>query len=304
MPLFPILLAPELGGLFVGLLAVCAALVLLGLSQAHSAVHGTQKSEGFWQWLSTGGAIRDLLGLGIKAGRWIVSRFAASQLGMLTRFFKGLGTLTLGTFGIQAWFAEQVVTAIERVMHRGDPRARHKAAQAAHRASVAHRAATNANSHARSVGHSLDHYKTRTNAHVHHLTHATTVALPRDIARVKHRERWAEKQLWKVRDRVIGLENGAIKTFEWLRDHPGSAAVGAFTGAIAAVLSWPAVRALRCNEFGNLFNKRGCGLWGDLDALLGLLALGLAIENLDTLVKEAQTLEEGVTVALKEMLGV
>ena len=304
MPLFPLLLTPEIGGLFVGLLAVAAALVLLGLSQAHSAVHGSQNTQSFWQWLSTGGAIRDLLGLGIKAARYVVSHFAASQLGMLTRFFKGLGTLTLGTFGIQAWFADQVVHAIERVMHRGDPRARSKATHAAHQAAVAHRTATHANTHARSVGHALDHYKTRTNAHVHHLTHATTVALPRDIAQVKHRERWAEKQLWKVRDRVIGLENGAIKTFEWLRDHPGSAAVGAFTGALAAVLSVAGVNALRCPQFGNLFNKRGCGLWNDLDSLLGLLALGLAVENLDTLVREAQTLEEGVVVGIKDIFGV
>ena len=245
MPLFPILLAPEIGGLFVGLLAVCAAIFLLGLSQAHSAVHGSRNTGGFWQWIESGGPIRDLLGWGLQAARWVVSRFAASQLGILTRFFRGMGTLTLGTFGIQAWFAEQVVSAIERVMHRGDPRARSKAATANRHAIHAGHVAHAAGAHSHAVGRELHRYKAHTNAQVHHLTHATTIALPRDIAREKHRERWAEKQLWKVRDRVIGLENGAIKTFEWLRDHPGSAAVGAFTGAIAAVLSWPAVNALR-----------------------------------------------------------
>lgn len=293
-----------LGPLLVPFLAFAAALLLVGLAGAHSSVHGSQNTQSFWQWLSSGGAIRDLLGLGIKASRYVVSKFAASQLRLLGSWFIALGTLALGWFLAPAAFAWEAVHALERVYHRGDPRARAKAQAANRHAINAGRTATHANTHARSVGHALDHYKGRTNAQVRHLVHETTVALPRDIARVKHRERWAEKQLWKVRDRVIGLENGAIKTFEWLRDHPGSAAVGAFTGALAAVLSVAGVNALRCPQFGNLFNKRGCGLWNDLDALLGLLVTALAIENLDTLVREAQTLEEGVAVAIKEMLGV
>ena len=292
-----------LGPLLVGFLPFVAALVLVGLASAHSSVHGSQNTQSFWQWLSTGGAIRDLLGLGLKAARFVVSHFAATQLRVLSRWFMSIGTLTLGWFVAPAVFAWEAVHAIERVMHRGDPRARAKAQTANRNAIHAGHTATHANVHARSVGHALDGSKAHTNPQIRHLVHQTTIALPRDIGRVKHRERWAEKQLWKVRDRVIGLENGAVKTFEWLRDHPGSAAVGAFTGALAAVLSVAGVNALRCPQFGNLFNKRGCGLWNDLDALLGLLALGLAIDNLETLVKEAQTLEEGVAVAIKEMLG-
>lgn len=292
-----------LGPLLISFFAFAAALVLVGLAGAHSSVHGSQHTQSFWQWLSSGGAIRDLLGLGIKASRAVVSKFAASSLSLLGRWLLAIGTLTLGWFVAPATFAWEAVHAIERVMHRGDPRARSKAQAANRHAIHAGQTATHANVHARSVGHAFDRYKGRTNPQIRHLVHETTVALPRDIARVKHRERWAEKQIWKVRDRVIGLENGAIKTFEWLRDHPGSAAVGAFTGALAAVLSVAGVNALRCPQFGNLFNKRGCGLWNDLDALLGLLALGLAIDNLETLVKEAQTLEEGVAVAIKEMLG-
>ena len=300
-----LLLNPQIdAGLLVGFLALAAALVLVGLSATHSAVHGSQSTQGYWQWLTHGGPILDLLGLGLKAARYVVSHFAASQLRVLARWFSSIGTLTGAWFLVLPYAIESLVHAIERVYHRGDPRARAKAQAANRHAINAGRTATHANTHARSVGHALDHYKGRTNAQVRHLVHQTTIALPRDIAREKHRERWAEKQLWKVRDRVIGLENGAIKTFEWLRDHPGSAAVGAFTGALAAVLSVAGVNALRCPQFGNLFNKRGCGLWNDLDALLGLLVTALAIENLDTLVREAQTLEEGVAVAIKEMLGV
>lgn len=266
-------------GLFVGFLAFVAAIVLVGLSAAHSAVHGSQNTQGFWQWLSTGGAIRDLLGLGIKAARFVVSHFAASQLRVLARWLFSIGTLTGAWLGINAVFAEAVVSAIERVVQRGDPRARRKAQTANSHAIHAGRTATHANVHARSVGHALDHYKGRTDSRVNHLTHRVEVVLPHDIGAVKHRERWAEKQLWKVRDRVIGLEDGAIKTWEWIRDHPAGVAAGAFTAALATVLSWPGIRALRCNEFGNLFNKRGCGLWNDLESIL--LAVGVFGAALD-----------------------
>src|SRR5579859_4628858 len=94
-----LLLDPEvMGPLFIGLLAISAAFTLLGLSESPSAVHGSQNTQGFWQWLSTGGAIRDLLGLGIKAARFVVSRFAAAQLRVLARWLMAMGTLT------GAWF--------------------------------------------------------------------------------------------------------------------------------------------------------------------------------------------------------
>lgn len=293
-----------LGPLLVGFLPFAAALVLVGLASAHSSVHGSQNTQSFWQWLSTGGAIRDLLGLGLKAARYVVSHFAASQLRVLSRWFMSIGTLSLGWFVAPAVFAWEIVHAVERVVHRGDPKARARAQTANRHAINAGHTATHANVHARSVGHALNRYKAHETPLLRHLVHETTIALPRDIAHEKHRERWAEKQLWKVRDRVISLEDGAIKTFQWLLDHPGSAAVGAFTGALAAVLSVAGVNALRCSNFGNLFNKRGCGMWDDLDALLGLLAIGLAIENLDALVKEAQALEDGVAVGIKDLFGV
>ena len=274
-----------LGPLLVSLLPLLAALVLLGLSQASSAQHGSSNSGTFWDVITGRFWVHKVGGFAADFARWIVSHFAAGQLPHLARWFTGMGTLSARLFGIQAVFAEAVVEALQHIIHRGDPRARAKAQTANRHAIHAGHTATHANVHARSVGHALDRYKGRTNSRVHHLTHQTTVVLPRDIANVKHRERWAEKQLWKLRDRVIGLEDGAIKTFQWIIDHPVGAAAGVFTGALAAVLSWPGVRMLRCNELGNLERNFGCNAWSGLESLLGLLALGLAAGNLDTLVK-------------------
>lgn len=279
-----------LGPLLISFLAFAAAILLVGLASAHSSVHGSQNTQSFWQWLSTGGAIRDLLGLGIKASRFVVSKFAASSLHLLGRWFIAIGTLTLGWFLAPAAFAWEAVHALERVMHRGDPRARAKAQAANRHAIHAGRTATHANTHARSVGHALDRYKGRTNAQVRHLVHETTIALPRDIARVKHRERWAEKQLWKLRDRVKGLEDGAIKTWEWIRDHPAAAATGAFTAAVAVALDALGAGGVKCPQFGNLFKKRGCGLWNDLDSLLSLAVVATLALDLPHLIEEAQAI--------------
>ena len=290
-----LLLNPEIdAGLLVGFLALAAALVLVGLSGVHSAVHGSQNTQGYWQWLTHGGPILDLLGLGLRAARFVVSHFAASQLRLLARWFSSLGTLTGAWFLVLPYAIESLVHAIERVYHRGDPRARAKAQAANRHAINAGRTATHAHTHARSVGHALDRYKGRTNAQVRHLIHETTIALPRDIARVKHRERWAEKQLWKLRDRVKGLEDGAIKTWEWLRDHPGTAAVGAFTAAVAVALDTLGLGGVRCPQFNNLFKKRGCGLWNDLDSLLSLALVTTLALDLPHLIEEAQAITPSV----------
>ena len=89
-----------------------------------------------------------------------------------------------------------------------------------------------------------------------------------------------------------------------VRTKPWEIGATAFAGAVAIALDALGASGIRCAGFRNLFNKRGCGLWNDLESLLGLLALGLAVENLETLVKEAQSLEEGVVVGIKDIFGV
>jgi hypothetical protein len=229
-----------------------------------------------------------LSGFAASFARWIVSRFAASQLRLLTRWFVAMGTLTLGWFLGNAAFSEAVVEALERIEHRGDPTARAKAQTANRHAIKAGHNASHANAHAGHVGHALDTYKGRTNAHVKHLTHATTIALPRDIARVKHRERWAEKQLWKVRDRAKSLEDGAIKTWDWIRDHPEGAITGAFAGAVAIALTRLGLDSIRCRSLRNLYNNRGCNMWSELEGLLAAATLVVGALSLVEMAREEQ----------------
>lgn len=278
-----------LGPLLIGLLPLLAAIVLLGLSQASTSQHGSSNSGTFWDVITGRFYFNKLAGFAAGFARWIVSHFAAGQLRVVARWISALGVLTSGLLGVSPGAFEAIVHAIERVVQRGDPRARAKAQAANRHAINAGHAATHANTHARSVGHALDRYKGRTNPQIRHLVHQTTVALPRDIANVKHRERWAEKQMWKIRDRVKELEDGALKTFDWLRDHPGTAAVGAFTGAVAIALDTLGLGSVRCPSLRNLFNQRGCGMWDDLGNLLGLFAaaeIALHVEDVVKIIEE------------------
>ena len=290
-----------LGGLAVALPAFLCAVVLIGLSQAAASQRGTGSTGGFYDFI-TGRAYLHAVGdFAGRFARWIVSHFAAGQLVMLARWFGHMAVLTSGVFTANPAALEALVHAIERVMHRGDPRARHKAATANRHAIHATHVGTHANVHARSVGHALDRYKGRTNPQIRHLVHETTVALPRDIARVKHRERWAERQLWKVRDRVKGLEDGARKTWDWITDHPFSATTAAFAGAVAVALGRLGLDAIRCPSLKNMYGKRGCGMWDDLDALLGLVATAVVAANFEELVRLAQSVEEETVSELKNL---
>lgn len=279
---------PLLLPLAVPFFALIAALVLAGLSKSAAAQHGSSNSGTFWDTITGRTYLHQLSGFAASFARWIVSRFAASQLRLLTRWFIAMGTLTLGWFLGNAAFSEAVVEALERIEHRGDPKARAKAQTANRHAIHAGHTATHANVHARSVGHALDRHKARVNPQLRHLTHATTVALPRDIARVRHRERWAEKQLWKVRDRAKSLEDGAIKTWEWIRDHPDGAITGAFAGAVAIALTRLGLDSIRCRSLRNLYNNRGCNMWSELEGLLAAATLVVGALSLVEMAREEQ----------------
>ena len=279
----------ELGPLLVPFFAIAVAIILLGVEKAITAQHGSTDTGGFWSFITGQTYLHQLSGFAAKFLRSISSKWAASQIPVIARWLTSMGTLTRHFSTSIAGFSAAATAAIQRVERRGDPLARSRAQTANRNAIHAGRTATHANVHARSVGHALDGYKAHTNPQIRHLVHQTTIALPRDIANAKHRERWAEKQLWKVRDRVKGLEDGAIKTWDWIRTHPGTAATGAFTAAVAVALDALGLGGVRCPSFGNLFKKRGCGMWDDLGTLLGLFAaaeLALHVEDVVKIIEE------------------
>jgi hypothetical protein len=285
-------------------LVFAGAIVLVGLTQTQTAAHGSQSSPGFWATLTH--ALGTTFGLTTKIAHFVVSHFAAAQLRQLARWFTAMGTLTLGWFGVNAGFAEAIVAAVERVMHRGDPRARAKAATANTRAVHARHAADHANAHARSVGHALDGYKARTEPRIRHATHAVDVTLPRDIGRVRRREDALSRDLGKLRERTKSLEDGAADTWDWIRTHPLSGVTGLFAGAVVVALTRLGYGFLRCRSWRQVGKRLTCGMGASLLGILeavATFALGLvAVLRPEVLAQDAVDAVDGLEFVLTRIL--
>src|SRR5207302_10643121 len=100
------------------------------------------------------------------------------------------------------------------------------------------------------------------------------------------------------------LGHGAIRTWDWLRSHPLSAATGVFAGAVAVALGRLGLGWLRCRSNPFTRSKNPCGLWADLGALLGLTTAALLATDLERLAKEMQAVEHEATVVIADLVGV
>lgn len=107
-----------------------------------------------------------------------------------------------------------------------------------------------------------------------------------------------ERELTGIRKRVIpGLRQG-IATAEgevsdlerWLGVKAGLSNLDWATALVATALGALGLGGLRCSTLGNLFGKRGCGLWQGLDDLLGLLIDAVLFVDLCNLLPELVTL--------------
>jgi hypothetical protein len=106
-----------------------------------------------------------------------------------------------------------------------------------------------------------------------------------------------ERELGHVEGQVIPAIRGEVATaehaidhlYEWAKGKASLIGVGTFAFAVAAVLEALGFGGIKCPSFGNLFNKRGCGLWNLLDDLLGLAVSALALENICTLLPLLET---------------
>jgi hypothetical protein len=275
-----------------------AAFVLVGLAKSSTAQHGSVSTPGFWDVISGKVLWKQVLGAAAKAASYIVSHFAAAQLRHLAKWFAAMGTLTGGYFYVSAEFAETIVKALERVEHRGDPKARTKAQVANRHAIHAGHAATHANVHARSVGHALNAYKARTNPRVHHLTHAVDVAIPHTIAGLRERNKALEREQTKDRTAIGEIEHGATRTWEWIRTHPLSAATGAFTGAVAIALARLGFGFMRCRSWQRLGRSLTCNDANVLADLLAAATLVVGAMNLEELARaEQQVIGEAASIA-------
>ena len=88
----------------------------------------------------------------------------------------------------------------------------------------------------------------------------------------------------------IAAGTKALTDFEsYVAKNYVSLAKTALVAAVAAALGYMGLGGLRCSTLGNMLGRRGCGLWSDLEGLLGLFADTLLLTNICTLLPILET---------------
>lgn len=282
---------------------MAGAFVLLGLSQMHASAHGGSGVLGWLEGLVTK-PLAAIINLASQATRALTSRFAAAQLALVAAWFSAMATLWRFVFQSSAEYAHAAAHAIESVWDAIPHEIQRELAPVRRLARRAAHTATHALHRAEAAIDGLDHLRARVNHRLHAIEHTVTVTLPHEIGRIRTGEKELERVYDDLRGRTKALERGAIRTFEWLRAHPFSAATAAFAGAVAIALTRLGLGAFRCNSLKRLLNKRGCGLWSDLDELLGLAVLTVGVLEFETLIREAQGLTEEAVGAFEDVFGI
>ena len=266
--------------LLIPFFAFAAIFVLAGLSQTHTATHGSTGIKGFIDSIIHSKPLSDLLGLGTKAARYVISKMAASQLRSATAYLNTMTSLWRQTYRAQQEQAE-ATSAVAGALEQAIPREARKAAHPALvRSRTALRHADHANAHAGAVGHALNAFKSRANPRIAHATRAVDVTLPRDIARVRSREEALSRDQRALRDRTTSLEDGAVKVWDYIRSHPLGFAAAAFTGAVSIALTRLGFGFLRCRSWRNIGRSITCADADILGDLLGLATLSLGTLSL------------------------
>jgi hypothetical protein len=294
-----VLLAP----LLIGFLPLVAAVVLLGLAHSLGSQTGTASTGGFWYYVSGQALFKQISGLAAQATRALTSRFAASQLKMMTAYLHAMARLWKQEFA--AMRAEAKATAaVAGAIEQAIPREAHKAAAPAlARAKVADRHAEHALAQGRSTAKELHRFRATTRARLRADAHAIDVTIPHDIAGLRRRTRAVEDAQAKDRTAIGELENGATKVWDWIRTHPLGVAAGAFAGAVAIALSRLGLGSLNCRNFKGLNKRGGCSTWSSLEGLLGLVATAIAVHDLEALAKDGQAVEHAVTAGFADLVG-
>lgn len=149
------------------------------------------------------------------------------------------------------------------------------------------------------------HFRKQLNALVHRLEGIGHDVIPRVkvIERgigedVLPRIKGLEREVHGTIDRTIpalragerAIDREITNLWKWTRAHTLRAGTLAFAGAVAWALTRLGLDWIKCNSAKQVFKKRGCGLWRDLDRLLGLVGEALLVVNICTVIP---WLEEG-----------
>lgn len=120
-----------------------------------------------------------------------------------------------------------------------------------------------------------------------------------------------ERKVTRLEQGVIPGLRAGIKTAEgevsqlqdFIKAIPGTRYLDWAAGIVASVLSLEILNLLRCPQAKNVSKQRGCSMWGAMDDLLGLLALGIAAAEFETMVHEAQDLTHAATTVFDDVFG-
>lgn len=137
---------------------------------------------------------------------------------------------------------------------------------------------------------------------IHHTTVVTqtvtktvgTAVLPR-LRTVEHEvEHVVEHDIASLRARTKTLEKEYAKLNKEIRAHPWTVVTTAFVGAVALALTRLGLEWIKCDNAKQVFKKRGCSLWTQLDKLLGLagfLTIGFTFREF---VDASETVAKGI----------
>jgi hypothetical protein len=301
--------------LLIGGLVFFGALVLVSLNQTLLiwSQSQTEAQASFWQTILgaiTGKAYIQAI---TKAVRGPVSRWALVQLAPVARWFAALNGVLVAHSQAVAMAEEGTAAAFERLRHVVIPRAAGKVVQPVKvQAQAAHKAATKAASNATATSSALTHYRVVNDQRVHHATVAVDTTLPKAIGRINTHVGTLDRDITDLKGRTKALEDGAIKTWDWIRRHPLAGATAAMGAAVAVALSRIGFGMFRCRSWQNVGRRLTCGngasmlnlLDDGLGPFLGALLTAEAIVNFRDLVKVAQTVEHGVATGLQDLLDV
>ncbi len=297
-----------------------SGLFMFGAAGSYSVWGGTQSANGTpggildTVWSAIKGVITapasvfgSLTGTAHKAARSAVSHWALANEKAQAAWFTHMNVLAKETYSSNVATATAAADALERLRFHVIPREISTATLPISKtATSAHTAATKALSRERALS---ETFTTTHRAQVvlnHHYTHAIDVAIPKQLGRIQTKESALDKDLAKLRERTTSLENGAIRTFEWIRTHPLSAATGVFAGAVAIALQRIGWGVLRCRSWQKLGRSLTCGMGSWLSSLLEAIATfalaTFAVLDPEALAEAAVAAVDVIEPILQEML--
>jgi hypothetical protein len=123
-------------------------------------------------------------------------------------------------------------------------------------------------------------------------------ALERELNGIKHRV------IPDLRQRIKAAEGEVADLRNFVKAIPGTRYLEWAAAVVAAGLGVGVLNFFRCPTFRNKTLPRGCGFWDDLESLLGLAVVVLAVEDFETLVREMQAVEGEVIGAAKDLFNI